>query len=818
MAPSRKNNLQTACANLCWLVLLILLAHTGLSEARGFLAPETVELAPLGDLKIKVRNTTGQSIQGIQVKILAPTLAKILGNTTYRFSGQLKSGQERVLVLKTKTNGKLWLKLMEKSRMLAQNHTSNNVLSVSAIGQSPIYPVLQIKKQPITQISHPRLIFVGDHGSYIWRNLSKKSLKLGKIQFDALPPQVKVIRDTCSNRKLGANRTCAVDMTLSNRIGTLKHYRVTLPFTALLPNKRVNGLVRMAVETGNGMDVYITPNGTVGAPEGIYGSSCQNISFDDGQQGYPLTAECTFFNGGAFSTREATLDYSSCMGGGALTGEVTSNPYTGQLYCAEAATLATQTPPPGDYASQGCETASYDPATQYLSCSNIGLPLYYPGCQGGSVSYSNKTLVCANGFSSAMTDINNMTKLWAFDYAVKDGSTWNPWAPLSCESSSGDCSNSTGLSVYSNPLLSTSNFGWQMTCPGEAPGYQVAPPPPAGAYYSSQAGLTGLGPLNNDPRTTCPPYYDDGIQMPGAFFIGNQNQLYYSHGNTMRGCNTYTQGQGLLQTYGNGIFGEAFYWWQAGNVNPPFALTSCNTIADTFGFTPENPNYAGQTGFGENYQVIYEDADWPYLGGMDLITPGAKYYPQYAFFMANSTSEAVTVPANSFYATYCQNVPGWEEAGYVIGEALAMIMAAGVPVPGADGAGEFVTWTMNAAAATSVITESYGDVTADHCSNGGSMQTITFPNADTTIPPGWVTFLGAQELDDFDYFVTWGVPNSLTPGSSTPLSYQETDPLVFNDGFHAIIFSVDNNNVVKVSALNDTGQFSLPNIISPSTP
>jgi hypothetical protein len=93
------------------------------------------------------------------------------------------------------------------------------------------------------------------------------------------------------------------------------------------------------------------------------------------------------------------------------------------------------------------------------------------------------------------------------------------------------------------------------------------------------------------------------------------------------------------------------------------------------------------------------------------------------------------------------------------------------------------------------------------------MQTISFPNVNTTIQPGAVAFLGAQELNNFDYFWSWAVPTSLVPGSTAPVTFQQTNPLVFNDGFHAILFSVDNQSLVKVTALNDTQQFSLPNII-----
>jgi len=818
-----KRNSLSKVSGFCayWIMVLLIAGPWGLTHASGFSTPAVIELAPLGDLKIKVSNTTGRPLQGLQVNILAPELAKILKKTTYRFNGQFKSGTERWLVLKTKTQGRAWLGLMEKARLLDQNHTAKNALSVSAIGQTPIYPVLHIKKQPISEIAKPRLVFAGDHGSYIWRNLSKQAIKLGNLQWVDLPQQVRVLRDTCSNRRLGGNKTCALELTLVDTIGTLKPYRLKLPYDALLPRVSNTPSLRTAAATTTGTDTYLT-GGTAGGPGGIYASSCQNINFGSATSSTLLTADCLFWNGNAFSINvQTTLDYSSCTTGGNLTGEVASDPLTGQLKCATANVLATQSMPPST-APASCENASccqnpsWDPVTQYLTCSNISSSLYYPGCNGGPTFITGTgtaVLGCFNSFdnlfTSGFTNISKLTKMWGFSALAKDSSTWNPWATLSCDASSGNCSNSTALSVYSNPLLSTANFGFQMLCSGEQGLYQVAAPPPTNSWFSGQVGLIGIGPLNNDNRTSCSSYnwvWDD------AFFVGTQSTLYYNHGNTMRGCSTSAQAPYIGMSWGpTGFASNNAYWWDyfGGGGDP----TSCDTIAATYGFTPSNPNYAGQTGFGENYQLKYSGGDFPQLQGLQLITPGALYYPQYAFFMANSTGTAVTVPANSFSANYCQNVSGWATAGYVIGEALSYVMGAGVPIEGAEGAGEFVTWTMNAAGASSSVVTAYGDITSDSCPNGSAMQTISFPNVNTTIQPGAVAFLGAQELNNFDYFWSWTVPTSLVPGSTTPVTFQQTNPLVFNDGFHAILFSVDNQSLVKVTALNDTQQFSLPNII-----
>lgn len=813
------------------------MCQSGLTGASGFSSPKNIELVPFGDIRIKISNTTGYNIQGLQVNILSPELAGLLNKKSYRFPGQFKSGTDRVLVLKTKKQPLQWLNVMDKARNLHQNHTAKNALSVSAIGQTPIYPVLQIKKQPISQESRPQLIFAGDRGSYTFRNLANKRMRLGKVQFEGLPPQVKVLSDTCSNRSIAANKTCALGLTLVEPIGTLKPFRLRLPFDALIPVARKQSIKATAATTTTTQTYSIDE--TAGAPQGIYVSSCQNISFGTGTSASSLTADCLYWNNvsGSFSINiQTSLDYSNCTGGGILTGEVQSDPLTGQLGCSTASVLATQAMPPtatvsatqaespnvtspGDMLGS-CENLSWDAATQYLSCSNLSQSLYVPGCKGAPVGTSGTaeswTLFCLpNGgisdavFNSSMTNISELTKIWGFSYLSKDGSSWNPWATLSCDSSSGSCTNSTGLSVYSNPLLSTSNFGFEMFCSGENGLYQVAAPPPTNSWFSGQAGLIGIGPLNSDNRTSCNSYNDIWNQ---AFFVGTQSLLYYNHGNTMRACSTAAQTPYIGMSWGpTGFISNNAYWWDSNSGGGE--LSSCNTIAATYGFTPTDPNYQGQTGFGENFQLNWTGYDFPTLQGVQLVTPGAKYYPQYAFLMANSTSTAVTVPANSFSANYCQNVSGWDTAGYVIGEALSYVMGAGVPTPGADGAGEFVTWTMNAAGAGSSIVSAYGDITSASCPNGSAMQNISFPNVTTTIQPGSVAFLGAQELNNFDYFWSWTVPSTLVPGSTTPVTFQQTNPLIFNDGFHAILFSVDNQSLVKVTALNDTQQFSLPNLL-----
>jgi hypothetical protein len=797
----------------CWQILIVLIGlicQSGLSNASGFFAPKTVELVPLGDLRINISNTTGHTIQNLQVNILAPELAAVLNKTTYRFPGRLESGKDRVLVLKTKKQPFRWLAVMKKARNLHHNHTAKNALSVSAVGQTPIYPVLHIKKQPFAQESTPRLIFAGDHGNYIFRNLANKSIRLGKIQFEGLPSQVHVLSDTCTNRRVATNKTCSIELTLAEPIGSLKPFRLTVPVDPLLPFIIADKAT------------YLT-DGTAGAPEGIYVSSCQNISFGSSASAGELTADCMYWNNSSNSfavNYHTTLNYSNCTGEN-LTGEVMSDPLTGQLGCSAASVLATQPMPPNStplgYANGGCDNPSWDPTTQYLTCSNLNQSLYYPGCKGASVGTGgwskSWSLICLPNpsmpgvyFSSSMTNISQLTKMWGFSYLSKDGSTWNPWATLSCNSSLEGCTNSTGLSVYSNPLLSTSNFGFKMLCSGENGFYQVAAPPSTNSWFSGQVGLIGIGPLNNDNRTSCNDY---GIDGPAPFFIGKQSLIYYNHGNTMRACSTVAETSLIGMSWGStGFVSNSAFWWDslAGGDMP-----SCDTLAATYGFAPSNPNYQGQTGFGENYQLSWKGVDFPMLQGVEIISPGAKYYPQYAFFMANSTSTAVTVPAKSFSADYCQNVSGWATTGYVIGEALSYVMGAGIPVPGAEGAGEFVTWSMNASAAASSVVSAYGDITATSCPNGSAVQTISFPNVNTTIQPKEVAFLGAQELDNFDYFLKWTVPSSLVPDSTGPVTFRQTNPLVFNDGFHAILFSVDNQNLVKVTALNDTQQFSLPN-------
>ena len=105
-----------------WITVLLIAGPWGLTHASGFSTPEIVELAPLGDLKIKVTNTTGRTLQGLQVNILDSELSRITKKTTYRFPGQFKSGTERWLVLKTKTQGRAWLGLMEKARLLDQSY------------------------------------------------------------------------------------------------------------------------------------------------------------------------------------------------------------------------------------------------------------------------------------------------------------------------------------------------------------------------------------------------------------------------------------------------------------------------------------------------------------------------------------------------------------------------------------------------------------------------------------------------------------------------------------------------------------------------
>ena len=814
-----------------FVVLIGLIFQSGLSSASGFSVPTKVELVPLGDLRIKVSNTTGYPIQGLEVKILAPELAALLSKTSYRFPGRLESGKDRVLVVKTTRQPLRWLRVMEKARDLQQNHTANNALSVSAIGQTPIYPVLQIRKQPISQESRPKLIFAGDQGSYIFRNLANESIKLGKLEFDRLPSQVKVLRDTCTNNRLGPKKTCALELTLVSPIGTLKPFRLRVPFNSLLPVARTHVVKAKAATTTSSTTTTNTEtysiDATAGAPEGIYASSCQNISFGSGTSANSLTADCIYWNNNSFSINSSTtLDYSSCKGGN-LTGEVMSDPLTGQLGCSAASVLAIQSMPPNatpvGYADAdgGCDNPSWDPTTQYLTCSNLKQSLYYPGCQGSAVGTGGTaeswSLICLPNpnlpgvyFSSSMTDISELTKMWGFSYLAKDGKPWSPWSTLSCSSStSTSCPNSTGLSVYSNPVLSTSNFGFKMVCAGENGFYQVAAPPPTNSWFSGQAGLIGIGPLNSDSRTSCNSYNQIWNQ---AFFVGTQSLLYYNHGNTMRGCSTVAEAPHIGMSWGpTGFASNNAYWWDSfGGGGDP---TSCNTLAVNYGLTPSNPNYQGQTGFGENYQLNWTGADFPTLQGLQIISPGAKYYPQYAFFMANLTSKPVTVPANSFSANYCQNVSGWETAGYVIGEALSYVMGAGIPIPGAEGAGEFVTWTMNAAGASSSIVSAYGGITSGGCSNGSAMQNVSFPNVNTTIEPNSVAFLGAKELNDFDYFSSWTVPSTLVPGSASPVTFQQTNPLVFNDGFHAILFSVDSQSLVKVTALNDTQQFSLPNFL-----
>lgn len=331
---------------------------------------------------------------------------------------------------------------------------------------------MHIKKQPISEIAKPRLVFAGDHGSYIWRNLSNQRIKLGKLQFDDLPQQVKVLSDTCSNRRLGGNKTCALEMTLVDAIGTLKPYRLKLPYDALLPRVSKTPSLRTAAATPSSTDTYLT-GGTAGGPGGIYASSCQNISFGSSALSTLLTADCLFWNGSAFSINvQTTLDYSSCTDGGNLTGEVASDPLTGQLECATANVLATQAMPPnatpGGYSNGGCDNPSWDPATQYLTCSNLNQSLYYPGCKGLPVGTGGTaeswSLICTNDpyaammYNSSWTNISELTKMWGFSYLAKDGSTWNPWATLSCDASSGNCSNSTPLSSLQQSTLIDGEF------------------------------------------------------------------------------------------------------------------------------------------------------------------------------------------------------------------------------------------------------------------------------------------------------------------------------------------------------------------------
>jgi hypothetical protein len=528
---------------------------------------------------------------------------------------------------------------------------------------------------------------------------------------------------------------------------------------------------------------YSFPN-TAGAPLGEYISSCSNISFS----GSIITADCTFWNGSSFAIATGqTVDANQCLNG------ILSDPFSGKLVCN---TPASSWLPEGTYQKSCSNIQLESDNVLTANCINgvgqlVSSSLDYSGCLGAPVANNNGKLVCPEIGSSIEKDnpftfvppIITDPKDLPSGMKVQNVGTFQPWQNVASLILPND---------PNNPAFSTgANSQFVMSCAGLNSAYSVN-------FYqpdndNTKAILYGYGPFKGDKRNLCNVATNDG--PINTYFTGSLNTVYYNHGNTLRGCDISAFGQFGL-SYGNGFANnEAF--WANGSSLLLSGLLPCN-IPQNETTQSKGPQTVSLPM--EQWQTTSVGVDFPSLGGIQLVTPGQQYYPAYGVFFKNSTTDPITLQANSITTGYCQNQPKWETGLYVFGEALSLTLGAYSPSsasPILDGVSAEIS------AESDIITTFQNPPS---CSGGQPEASVSYPAQQTTIQPNQVAYLGGAVLDNFDFFLYTTINNGANQVKVSHLA-----PITFNDGWHALFISFESDCTLKISTLSDLKHYSPTN-------
>jgi len=574
--------------------------------------------------------------------------------------------------------------------------------------------------------------------------------------------------DSCSLKKIRPGKFCDVVLSLQSELKYFRTYDIA--FSAGGYNNRL----KANAASSTGSSGYSFPSLPVGAPVGEYVSSCSNISYSSPN----ITADCTYWNGSVFAVAAGkSINASTCSNG------IRSDPFSGNLVCNQPS------PPPNpNWLPQG---------TYLQSCLNIQLDsnnvltaqcqdsnnsvvssLDYNKCLGAPVANKNGKLVCPeqntsiesdNPFTFSTPQVSNPNNA-----VVQNVGSFDPWLNVASQITPNN---------PNNPAFSTGNNSiFEFSCSGLNSAYS------ANFYQpdSTKVILYGYGPFKGDKRTICPGSAGATANGLGDYFTGSLKTIYYNHGNTFRGCDLSNLG-GFGLSYGNGFANnEAF--WDVGSMLYS-GLQPCNQ-PQSVTLSAQKINLPA-----EQWQVTTVGGDYPSAGGIQLVTPGSQYYPAYGLFFKNSTSQAISIQANSIVTTYCQNQPKWETGLYVFGEALALSVGAYGPSTGypiVDNISGLIS------TGTDVISTLQNPPT---CSAGQPSVQITYPSQETTIQPGQISYIGGAVLDNCDYFLT-------TTYNGEEVKVNHTLPVTYNDGWHALFLSLEKNCTFKVSALSDLKHFS----------
>jgi hypothetical protein len=738
--------------------------YSKLTDAQKFSG--VAHIVPYGDITLKGK---GNSIFKIKGKY---EFDDALLSDLFRSKILPKRIGKNGLVVKLKTKKDVWENYLKKIRNL------DKPLRLKFSDGSSLSPYFIVDKYPVSITKKANLYHKGDGGIFRISNNSNIAVDIGVFNSYALPKEITVDRDKCSHKRIRPGKFCDLFLSLRDDI---KYYRnfdiVFTPKTA-----KVSGSKAKAAASSSPQQ-YLFPSLPVGAPSGEYISSCSNISYI----GSTISADCTFWNGYAFANATGqTIDANQCSNG------IRSDPFSGRLFCNSPAPQPNSSWIPSGTYKNTCSNIQLESDNVLTAeCSNgvgtfVTSTLDYSNCLGAPVANNGGKLVCPemgssiekdNPFTFSPPSVSNPSNL-----KVQNVGTFQPWQNVASIILPSD---------PSNPAFTTgANSKFEISCAGLNAGYSVN-------FFQSdntKAILYGYGPFKGDKRNLCNVATDVG--QIDTYFTGTLNTIYYNHGNTLRGCDISAFGQFGL-SYGNGFANnEAF--WANGSPELPSGLMPCN-IPQKETTQSQSPQVILPM---EQWQTTTVGGDFPSLGGMQLITPGQQYYPAYGIFFKNSTNDPITLQANSITTSYCQNQPKWETGLNIFGEALASMLGAYSPT-----------------SASSILDNLSGEVSAEDvvfsaitnppsCSGGQASVSIKYPTQQTIIQPSKIEYLGGAVLDNFDYFL------STTINVKNSISVNHSAPITFNDGWHALFVSFENNCTLKISTLSDLKNFSPTNSVT----